>query len=112
MNRSLYTTAISVGLLIFAGAASANQVTLLNGDSIYGKPATSTAAAQVVDVSSAKNLRIPCGEVVTFRNGEKTFSWKFDVISHRTVNLQTIAPAGFSDKALMIYVEKNELERS
>jgi len=49
---------------------------------------------------------------VTFRNGEKTFSWKFDVISHRTVNLQTIAPAGFSDKALMIYVEKNELERS
>ena len=112
MNRSIYTAVLGLGLLMSAGIASASGPTLRNGDSIYGKPATAATAAGGIDVNTAKNLRVPCGKIVTFRNGEKTFSWKFDVAGHRPVNLNEIAPAGFSDKPFTVYVARNDLERS
>lgn len=112
MNRVINSVAIGLGLLVSANIALANTPKLPNGDSVYGKPTASAPAAKVVDVATAKNLRVECGEVVTFRNGDKTFSWKFDVAGHRAVDLQAIAPTGFGSAPLTVYVGKNSLERN
>ena len=40
-------------------------------------------------------LNVRCGDTVTFVNGAKKFSWKFDTASHGAVPLAKIAPADF-----------------
>lgn len=112
MNRVINSITIGLGLLVSASIALANTPKLPNGDSIYGKPMSTAPAAKVVDVATAQKLNVECGEVVTFRNGDKSFSWKFDVAGHRPVNLQAIAPSGFGNAPLMVYVAKNSLERN
>lgn len=114
MNRSFTHVAIALGLALSATVASAamDNSTLNNGKSIYGAATTNSEAAKVVDVSKVSTLNIDCGETVTFRNGDKSFSWKFDVVGHRVVDLQAIAPAGFSGKPLKVYVARNETERN
>ena len=91
---------------VFAGSQQAVELRLL------GKPTTAGADATVVDVSKTSVLNIECGDVVTFRNGDQSFSWKFDVISHRMVNLKTIAPADFKAPDLRVYVAPNDQERN
>lgn len=103
---------MAVLLGLAAVAATANADTLRNGDSIYGKPADSRQANRVVDIATVKRLVVACGEIVTFQNGGKQFSWKFDTISHRTVDVQDIAPKDFGGKPLEVYVHPNEFERS
>ncbi|MFN3809060.1 MAG: CzcE family metal-binding protein [Roseateles asaccharophilus] len=114
MNRSFTHIALAFGLAMSATAASAamGTTTLANGKSIYGATAAASQATKVVDAGSANTLNVDCGETVTFRNGDKSFSWKFDVVGHRVVDLQTIAPAGFSSKPLKVYVARNETERN
>lgn len=102
---------IAVAALTSTAAFAAGDHTLMNGQSVFGVPTSADRSAKVLDVNTAKSMEIKCGDVVTFRNGDKAFTWKFDVIGHRTVDLQTIAPAGFTSKPLMVYVERNESER-
>lgn len=49
---------------------------------------------------------------MTLRDGDKSFSSKFDVLGYRGVDLQAIAPAGLSSKPLKVYVARNEAERN
>ena len=114
MNRSFTHVAIAFGLAMSATVASAamDTSTLANGKSIYGATTAASQTAKVVDVSKVSTLNIDCGETVTFRHGDKSFSWKFDVIGHRVVDLQTIAPVGFVSQPLKIYVARNEGERN
>jgi len=114
MNRSFTNVALAFGLAFSATVASAaiGSTTLLNGKSVHGAVASASQAAKVVDVRSANTLNIDCGETVTFRSGDRSFSWKFDVVGHRVVDLQAIAPAGFSSKPLKIYVARNDSERN
>ena len=58
------------------------------------------------------SANIKCGDTITFRSGDKTFTWKFDVAGHRAVDLQKIAPAGFTKQPLMVYVSRNDAERT
>ncbi len=95
-----------------AFAVATHDHTLLNGRSVNGVPIAEPQAAKVVDVATARSLNVNCGEVVTFKNGDKSFSWKFESAGHRAVDLQAIAPAGFVDKSLRIYVSRSEAERS
>ncbi|MCH7345295.1 CzcE family metal-binding protein [Pelomonas sp. CA6] len=102
-------------LAALATAASLAQAatpspTFANGRSIYGVPTQGDAGARVVDVNQVRQLNVVCGDVVTFRNGEQRFSWKFDVASHAPVDLQRIAPAGFAAQNLRVYVQRNDLE--
>jgi hypothetical protein len=116
MNKRSFTQlSLAFGLALSAGLASAamDNTTLANGKSIYGSSAPASQAGKVVDLNaSGQALNIECGEAVTFRNGDKSFSWKFDGVGHRVVDLQAIAPAGFSSKPLKVYVARNDGERT
>ncbi|MEL4177974.1 CzcE family metal-binding protein [Roseateles sp. PN1] len=115
MNTRNVKTVILAAVLVLTGhaAIAANGTTLSNGNSVYGVPTTPTASGKVVDLSKApKSLNVNCGDVISFRDGDKTFTWKFDVIGHQSVNLAAIAPAGFSTQSLKIHVSRNEGEGS
>lgn len=101
----------SAAALSATGAFAASDETFANGRSIYGVPANQSADASVLDVAKAKFANIQCGDIVTFRSGDKTFTWKFDVAGHRAVDLQKIAPAGFATQPFMVYVSRNDTER-
>jgi hypothetical protein len=78
-----------------------------------GKPvAEASTAAKTVDVTKVKAFNVDCGDVVTFRNGAKSFTWKFEVPNHGRVDLKAIAPADFNAPAVFIYVSRAESERS
>ncbi|MBT9455355.1 MAG: CzcE family metal-binding protein [Burkholderiaceae bacterium] len=112
--QNLKAVILAAGLALTAHAAIAtSNPTLRNGNSLFGVPAVATAASKVFDVTKgAKALNIACGDVVNFRSGDKTFTWKFDVVNHQTVDLAAIAPAGFSTNSLKVYVSRNEAERN
>lgn len=114
MNRTVSTSAIVLGLLLAANvqAGPANSETLYNGQSIYGRAVTQPQNARVVDVSAQKSLNVDCGETVTFKKGTQTFSWKFETVGHRPVDLRAIAPAGFVDSPVTVYVSRSEAERT
>lgn len=115
MNTRNLKTAILAAALALTGPAAiaSNGTTLSNGNSVYGVPTTLTATSKVVDLSKApKSLNINCGDVISFRDGDKTFTWKFDVVGHQAVKLAAIAPAGFNAQALRVHVSRNDSEGS
>nr|WP_297379821.1 CzcE family metal-binding protein [uncultured Roseateles sp.] len=105
--------AIATSLFVGVSAQAAPPAErLMNGNSIYGVPFAGQKTDFVVDLDSRRAINIECGQTVLFRQGGKTFAWKFDVVGHKSVDLSKIAPAGFSDKAFRVYVDKNEGERA
>lgn len=103
---------ISGAALSTTGTLAASDQIYANGRSIYGAPADSGVEAKVLDIAGAKHVNVECGDIVTFRSGGKTFTWKFDVAGHRAVDLQKIAPTGFVKQALMVYVSRSQAERT
>jgi len=78
-----------------------------------GKPvAEATTAAKTVDVTKVTTSPQSTLSAVTFRNGAKSFTWKFEVPNHGRVDLKAIAPADFDAPAAFIYVSRAESERS
>ncbi|MBN6746388.1 CzcE family metal-binding protein [Acidithiobacillus sp. MC2.1] len=108
-------TALMAGLLL-ATAAHAGQSDLErlpNGKSVYGSEVVQPgSSAKVVNVDDRNSLNVDCGDIITFRRGEKVFTWKFDSVNHRPVDLRAISPSGFVDKPFVIYVSRNEAERN
>lgn len=111
MNRILAQSSLALGLLVAVAGAQAGD-RLYNGQSVHGRSVEQPQHARVVDVDAHKTLNVNCGDTVTFRKGSQSFSWKFDTVGHGAVDLRAIAPAGFSDKKLMIYVSRSEGERT
>lgn len=111
-----FALALALSALSLAGASQAatgaNGEHLMNGRSVYGSAAPASSSVKEVNVNQLDSLNVNCGDTLTFRQGEKSFTWKFDVISHRIVDLQKIAPAGFVDKPLLVYVDRNDSERN
>ena len=87
--KSLSAIAILFGayLVTPVAMASAQAETFANGRSWYGVPNNPEVATRVVDVNSTDAINIECGETVTFRNGDKSFTWRFDVVNHRAVDI-------------------------
>lgn len=115
MNRTLSASALIASFLITASAAQAGPAAndrMLNGKSVHGEVVAATEKARVVDVSANKAINVNCGDVVTFKNAGKSFTWKFSSAGHRAVDMRVIAPSGFSDKALMVYISPAEHERA
>lgn len=114
MNRAISASALltSMALAVGAQAGTMGNDRMYNGKSVHGEAVTAPQNARVVDVEVSKAVNVTCGEVVTFQNGGKSFSWKFDSADHRAVDVRAIAPAGFANKPLMVYVSKNESERN
>lgn len=114
MSLQAFRTITLIGsmALITSAAFAANDTRLSNGKSVYGTPVDARTATKAVNVATTESVNVACGDVVAFRNADKSFAWKFDVVGHRSVDLQSIAPAGFADKPLRIYVAINDMERN
>lgn len=83
---------------------------MLNGKSVHGEVVAATPDARIVNVDAGKAINVNCGDVVTFQSAGKNFTWKFNSAGHRPLDVRTIAPQGFTDKKLMVYVSRNESE--
>ena len=102
--RTAALAALSV--LPLAGYAASGN-TFMNGQSIYGQPAAQGAPVRVVGLAYTDRLNVAYGESVTFRSGAKQFSWTFDGLDRRAVDVNQIAPAGFAGRALVVHVGRN-----
>jgi hypothetical protein len=109
--KSFGTAAILLSASVLASATTQPD-TFNNGRSWYGGPNSAEQATRVVDVNSVEAINAKCGDTITFRNGDKTFTWRFDVVSHRAVDFRKVAPAGFASKELVVYVSRNDTERN
>ncbi len=85
--------------------------TFLSGDSIYGSPAQPGAADRVVDLDTAKRVHVDWGETLTFRAGGHQFSWRFDGLDRRSVDVQKLAPEGFPARRFIAYIGRNPANR-
>ena len=101
---------VALSAIPFAAFAASGDV-FKNGQSIYGQPAAQGAPARVVDMASTDRLNVAYGESVTFRSGTKQFSWTFDGLDRRSVDVNQIAPAGFAGKPVVVYVGRNPSNR-
>lgn len=113
MNRIISASALIASLLFAAGAAQAAPASkdiMMNGKSVHGEVVAATPYARVVNVDAGKAINVNCGDVVTFQSAGKSFTWKFNSAGHRALDVRDIAPQGFSDKKLMVYVSRNESE--
>lgn len=113
MPRTTRSALLGLAAALIATASFAAQAErFANGKSWYGAPSSAELATQTVNVQSVRQLNVNCGDTVTFRSGDQSFSWRFDSVQHRAVDLRQIAPAGFKAEALRIYVSANVYERS
>lgn len=86
--------------------------TFRNGQSFYGEPALSTTATtRRVDIDTAPYLNVEWDETVTFVSGGRNFSWTFNGLDWRSVDLRKIAPPGFLDRRWRVYIGRNLLNR-
>ena len=94
----------------FASLA-AGADTFANGQSYYGQLTSPQAVTRVVDLGSASRINVADGESVTFRSGGQLFTWTFNGLDRRAVDVTKIAPAGFPTKPLVVYVGLNPANR-
>ena len=109
---SILSAVAAVMLTAGASQAATQSELLMNGRSPHGLPVSGAKADKVVDVTRGGSINVDCGQVVEFRDGGKTFSWKFDSAQHRAVNLANIAPEGFANANFTVHVSRNESEGS
>lgn len=114
MQKSqLFTVIALLGLTAAPlGSFAAGADTFANGQSHYGQPSTTQPATRTVEMGSINVINVAYGESVTFRNGGQLFTWTFNGLAGRSVDVSKIAPAGFPTKPLMVYVGPNPANRS
>lgn len=103
--------ALGVASLSFAAYAANGPDTFMNGKSYYGEPTPQASAARVVDIASSRHINVPYGETVTFRSEGQQFSWTFNGLGGRSVDVARIAPTGFPAKPFAVYVGRDPLTR-
>lgn len=103
----------ALGLSVVSGAAfAASPERFMSGQSMNGQPADGVTNSRTVDVATAKSVKVAYGESLGFVNAGKSFSWQFNGLDNRRVDLGHIAPSDFSAKNLNIYVGKNPSNRN
>ena len=107
-TSTLRTTLLAA---LAAAAFSAHADTFRNGESFYGTPTAATAYARQVTLGSRSTLNVDYGSVVTFTNEGRSFTWQFNGLDQRAVEIAKIAPAGFPTKPLIIYVAPDPFNR-
>jgi len=109
--RAAALVALSVVPFISAASFAANGPVFINGQSIYGQPAAQGTPVRVVDLAAADRLKVAYGESVVFRNGAQQFSWTFNGLDRRSVDVSQIAPAGFASKPFAVQVGRSWANR-
>ena len=100
-RRALFAAALVAPLL--ANAARPAD-TFRNGGSVYGEPSQAASTRRIVDVTAVNQLSVNYGETVTFTNGHEQFTWAFDGLDRRSLDLAKIAPTDFESAPFTIYV--------
>lgn len=87
--------------------------TFSNGQNYYGQPAPATAAARVVELGSTRQLNVTYGETVSFRGpGGQVFTWTFNGLDLRAIDLARIAPPALATPPLRVFIGRNTSMRS
>lgn len=94
---------VALNLVAFASSAASGPV-FMNGTSIHGEPAAQGAPVRVVDLASTDRLHVSPGESVVFRSGAQQFSWTFNGLDRRSVDLSQMAPAGLARKPFAVSI--------
>lgn len=112
LNLTLRRVAIlGLGVASLTAFAAGGE-TFMNGQSIYGQPASAAQATRVIDLSTAKLPNIDYGETVKFVNDRnQDFTWTFSGLDRRAVGLTAIAPAGFDTRQKSVYVGRSPANR-
>ncbi len=97
-----------VPLLSFA----ARKPVFMNCQSIYGQPGAQGAPVRVVDLATTHQLNVEHGQSVVFRLGAQQFSWTFNGLGERSVDLSQIAPAGFANKPFTVRIGRDPSNRN
>mmetsp|Transcript_16935 Transcript_16935/g.31861 ORF Transcript_16935/g.31861 Transcript_16935/m.31861 type:complete len:135 (+) Transcript_16935:193-597(+) len=107
------TSTLRAALLATLAAAtfSTHADTFRNGESFYGTPTVATTYARQVTLGSRATMNVDYDSVVTFTNEGRSFTWQFNGLDHRPVDITKIAPAGFPTKPLIIYVAPDPFNR-
>lgn len=101
---------MAIALPAFAHAACQDR--FASGECLYGSSHTGQQAERVVDVNTARHaVGVNYGETVKFVDGGKSFTWTFNGLGGRNVELQRIAPAGFAAHGLSISVDRDPSDR-
>lgn len=108
--KAIAIIALTVGSLTAFGASARDAYP--TGSSYYGTSVTSPAKGRIIDLAANKPMNVTCGEVVTFVNGAQSFTWKFDGVSHRALDVAKIAPSGFGAAKGTVYINRNITEIS
>lgn len=115
MRKFRFVGAIALGVATTAASfvsLAASVDTFRNGQSVYGQPSTDNAATRVVELGTTTAINVSYGETVAFRSGGQTFSWPFNGLVGRGIDITKIAPAAFAIKPLGIFVERSSLNRN
>lgn len=114
MNRTISASALIASLVFAVDRLAVEHAVVPSGStclgSAHGEAVTATQGARVVKVDAGKAINVNCGDVVTFQSAGKSFTWKFSSASHRALDVRDIAPQGFTDKKLMVYVSRADSE--
>lgn len=100
MKSLLPTLAIATLTLasaVFAGHAQSADLRL--GTAIEA----TQAERSITIVADTRWANVKQGESIRFVSGSNTFGWKFDG-TRSAIDLMKVAPAGFVDRALLVYV--------
>ncbi len=70
-----------------------------------GSTALPAAAGRIIVITPrSRYANVQRGDVVTFRNEDKSFTWKFDTLGTQTFPLAQIAPKDFGTGHVQVYV--------
>lgn len=114
LNKIAVAVAVAAALLAPAtatfasdGGAAAESPHFANGQSIYGQVADANAATKTITLPTKRHLNVSYDETVRFVSGDRVFTWRFNGLGNRDVDLQVIAPKGFDAKGAMIHIDKD-----
>lgn len=85
--------------------------TFRNGQSFFGEPASQMPVTRTVELGTASHLNVSYGETVKFQSMGQQFTWTFNGLDRRAVDVTRIAPAGFPVKPLVVHVGRNPTNR-
>lgn len=96
--------------LVAAAAHALSADRFPDGRSFWGQAADASAATIVVDADSQRHVGVPYGATVRFDSAGKSFTWRFDGLAGRAVDLGAFAP-GFSPRPLEIHIGRDTQSR-
>ncbi|MEN9544926.1 MAG: hypothetical protein RLZZ598_1759 [Pseudomonadota bacterium] len=111
IRRLRTVTIVALSVIPLVSFAAGGPV-FMNGQSIYGQPATPGAPVRVVDLATTDRLNVGYGESVVFRSGTQQFSWIFNGLDSRSFDVSQIAPAGFASKPFAVQVGRSPSNRN